>query len=85
MAKKPPIGPLEKRPPYTPVLRDTEMMPNGRLSYDQNHQMWIKTDVRRRSYICRFGDEHTSYYRTHWRQGREDWVACDDEVAIYGR
>lgn len=78
--KKPPIGPLEKRPPYTPIFRDNEMVHLGRITYDQNWRMWIKTDVRRRSYICSQGVEHTSYYRTHWRQGREDWVACEHEV-----
>lgn len=79
--KKPPITADEKRPPYTPIMgRPDVLTPGERVTWDQNYRMWIMTAVRRRSYICSKGEEHRSYYRTHWQQGREDWVACEHEV-----
>lgn len=78
--KKPPIGPDEKRPPYHPRLHDMDPDGSDRHFLDQNGHMWIYTTVRRRAYICFKGYWHKNYYRTHWRQGREDWVACHHEV-----
>jgi hypothetical protein len=50
------------------------------LAWDQTGVMWIWAGVRRRIYVCSFGIEHRRYWRTHWQQGRNDYVACDHEV-----
>lgn len=81
MADYTPIVHPDKKPPYAPRLSQEDGFDIDRLAWDQSHQMWINPGVRRRTYVCSKGIEHHVYWRTIWRQGREDYVACEHEVA----
>ena len=75
-----------KRAPTKPQLQVDELSSRlglRRFAWDtETGLFWIWVPSRIRTYVCSVGVSHRAYWRTHWRQGRDDFVACEHEVEV---